>query len=493
MNSAVKILKNTSILLASYLTSAILGFFYTMVMARYLGPQNYGLIMFAIALTTIALPFTDLGLNNIFLREIARDHSLASKYFKNIISIKLILVSLTFSIVLYYIISSNYSDQKIQVVLIIALSTVINVFIQYYYYIFQAFERMEFVSLGQVISSISIFLGILISQYFKLNIMIFASVFLFSYLVVLIYAVVILKLKFSDLKMMDKITETVDWDFWKKLFKMALPLGIIQIFWTVRLNVSTVMLSSMQGDTAAGLFNAGLTLFNTTSIVPVAVNLAIIPIMARYFLTSKDMFDNLFRKTFKYLLICGLTLALAVSILAKPIIYLVYGQEFTESIVVLQILIWASAVAYIDFLLGTIYFTANRQFFDMIRNLIIVTICIILNFLLIPKYGYIGSALAFLISGVLAIIIGIIFLYKFGHHFNLRKTALPAITGTAVASAAAMILNYLQFNIFLVAFIALILFLIFVYFLVMNDDDKQLIKSIVYRQNLKAVWKKYHL
>jgi len=93
MNTVQRIAKNTGALLASQIASYIIGFFFIMYTARYLGAEGFGInpfkkrlrkmlrISFALAFTGIFGVFSDLGLSTLTVREVARDKSLTSKYF----------------------------------------------------------------------------------------------------------------------------------------------------------------------------------------------------------------------------------------------------------------------------------------------------------------------------------------------------------------------------------------------------------------------------
>ena len=74
-----RIAKNTGVLLASQVVSYIIGFFFVMYTARYLGVEGFGILSFALAFTGIFGVFTDLGLHQLTVREVARDKSLAGR------------------------------------------------------------------------------------------------------------------------------------------------------------------------------------------------------------------------------------------------------------------------------------------------------------------------------------------------------------------------------------------------------------------------------
>jgi len=82
MNTIQRIAKNTGVLLVSQIASYILGFFFVMYTARYLGAEGFGILFFALAFTGIFGAFADLGVRQLTVREVAHDKTLAGKYIK---------------------------------------------------------------------------------------------------------------------------------------------------------------------------------------------------------------------------------------------------------------------------------------------------------------------------------------------------------------------------------------------------------------------------
>jgi len=77
MNTVQRIAKNAGVLITTKVISKVFTFFYVMYTARYLGAEGFGILSFAIAFTAIFGIFTDLGLHQLTVREVARDKSLA--------------------------------------------------------------------------------------------------------------------------------------------------------------------------------------------------------------------------------------------------------------------------------------------------------------------------------------------------------------------------------------------------------------------------------
>jgi O-antigen/teichoic acid export membrane protein len=220
MNTVQRIAKNSLVLLTSNIISKILGFFYVMYIARYLGVEGFGILSLALAFTGIFGVFTDLGLDTLTVREVARDKSLASKYLGNIAVMKIFLVIITFALIALTINLLGYPQQTIKIVYLVALSVVFGAFSSIFNSIFQAYEKMEYQSLGQILSSVLMLSGALFAISHGLDVIGFASIYFLVSAVILGYSFAVYTWKFS----LPKIE--IDFNFWKSTIKEALPFGL---------------------------------------------------------------------------------------------------------------------------------------------------------------------------------------------------------------------------------------------------------------------------
>jgi len=259
--------------------------------ARYLGAEGFGVLSFALAFTGIFGVFTDLGLQQLTVREVARDKSLAEKYLGNIAVMKLILVTFTFRLITLTINLLGYPEKTIKIVYLVALSVISNAFTQMFYSIFQAFEKMEFVSIGRVLSSSLMLFGALYAITLRFDVIGFALVYFLSNLIVLGYSFAVSVWKFVKPRI------EIDWSFWGAIIREALPFGLTGAFIALYLWIDSVMLSFMIGDKVVGWYNAGYRLVLVLLSIPVAFNSAIFPVISRFYVTAPDnvkfVFENI--------------------------------------------------------------------------------------------------------------------------------------------------------------------------------------------------------
>ena len=93
MSKIQTIFKNMSWLLISQIIASVCGFVWTILMARYLGVERYGILGFAVSITGILGVIDDLGISTHIVRHIATNYESAPKYLGNAIPLKLLFSS----------------------------------------------------------------------------------------------------------------------------------------------------------------------------------------------------------------------------------------------------------------------------------------------------------------------------------------------------------------------------------------------------------------
>lgn len=479
MNTVRRIAKNTLVLLVAQIASYILGFFYVMYTARYLGVEGFGILSLALAFAGIFGIFTDLGLRILTVREVARDKSLAEKYLGNIVVMKIILSIITIGLIGITINLLGYPLQTIKVVYLISLSIVFSAFSGMFYSIFQAYEKMEYQSLGQILSSILMLGGALFAISEKFDVIGFASIYFAVSAIIMGYSFFICAWKF----VLPKIK--VDLYFCKSTIKEALPFGLTGIFVTIYYWIDSVMLSMMQGNEAVGWYNAAYRLILILLFIPSILNMVIFPAMSQFFITSKDSLRFASDKYFKYMAIIGIPLGLGTTLLADRIILMIFGVGYTNSIIALQILVWSSVFIYLSGAFGRLLEASNHQMIITKITAICMLENVVLNIIVIPKYSYIGASITTVITEFTALIFCIIVSSRIG--YNISKNNIIDALKVVVAS---LIMGLLIINSEYLNPLFLILASIALYFSVLyllkgfSKDDVTLLMTIINKTKL---------
>ena len=415
MNTVQRIAKNTAVLTIANIANTIIGLFFIMYVARYLGAGGFGILSFALAFTAIFGVFTDIGLSTLTIREVARDKSLAQKYLGNIAVLKIILVITTFGLIALAINLLGYPEQTINVVYLVALSVVFNAFSLMFYSIFQAYERMEFVTIGHILGGILRLGGALFAISQDLSVVAFASLYLLAGVVTLGYNCIVSTWKFAKPKI------EIDFGFWKETLEQAWPLGLVGIFSTIYFWVDSVMLSLMQGDEVVGWYNVAYRLAAVLLFIPGAYFSSVFPVMSKFYVSSKESLKSIYEKSVKYMVIIAVPIGVGTSLLADKIILLIFGAEYSHSIIALQILIWSTVFIFVSLGFAHLFNSLNRQIIVAKVTGSCALLNVLLNVILIPRYSYIGASITTVMTEFIALSLVFIWSLRIGYGLSSKK------------------------------------------------------------------------
>lgn len=473
MSAVRKIARNSTVLLVSQIISYILAFFYTIYSARYLGTAGFGILSFALALGALLSIVTELGLSTLTVREVSRDRDLTGKYIGNTLIIKIGLSVVTLLLLFLIVTISNYPPETATIVYYITLSLIVGAFTNVFYSIFQAYEKMEYQSVGQIINSIIMFAGILFIISNQLSIVDFGLVYLIASIISLVFGVAICAWKFVLPRL------EVDRELWKFLIIEAIPLTLSSAFLLVAFRVDTVLLNYYNGESAVGIYNAAYNLMTALMFVPSVYVVAIFPLLSRLNVSSKEMLKISYEKSVKYLIILGLPIAVGTTLIASPIILIIYKSGFYQSILALQILIWSIPIIFVNYILGTAINSINKQRQMVKSTFIVMALNIILNVYFLPIYGYVAASVITVITELAS------FLFWF-HIMNVNGYRIPVLKiliKPAIASLImAVFILLVHVNLIIVIVLATLIYFAALYVLkTFSEDDIGLLKQVIGR------------
>jgi len=471
LNTAQIIVKNWLSLSFVAIVSKLLSFILTIYIARYLGDVGLGKYSFALAFTGLFIIFSDIGLSRLTIREVARDKLRAESYLSNAATIKSILSLATFGLIFFIINLLNYPVDTTVVVYIIGLSAILHSFARLFQAIFNAFERMEYETITTAVELLIVVgLGVcvLILGYGLIGL---------AYVILIASIINVLFSLFITIKVFTKPKFKIDWKFWKSTVKEALPFGLTTAFVTVYFQIDTVMLSIMKDDAVVGWYNAAYRLIFALMFIPTAFVGSIFPIISRFFVSSQNSLKVAYEKTFKYLIIIGIPLAIGTTILADRIVLIIYGKDFNNSVVALQILIWVALLMFLTYLIGTVLESVNRQGRVSKVAGINALVNVFLNLLLIPKFSFIGASVATVATEAIGFILLFHSISKHLHAVPLFKLTLKPLIASLPMSL--FIFYFKEINTVMLIAVAVLLYFGMIYCLrAVSEEDIGLFRRV---------------
>jgi O-antigen/teichoic acid export membrane protein len=479
MSTVRRIAKNTAVLLVSNMVALVFRFFYVMVAARYLGAEGFGILSFAIAFGAIFGILADLGLAPLTTREVARERSLAAKYLGNIAVIKFFLAFVTFGTIVIAAYLLGYPEKTRQVVAILALATIGDRATAMLYAIFQAHEKMQYQSIGQIVGAALILVGTICAVQLDFDVVGFAWFYLAASWTTFLYAVIVCWARFVAPRL------ELDFRFWGDALRKAIPLGLTGIFITIYYYIDTVMLSLMKGQETVGLYNAAMRLLLVLLLIPTVYNTAIFPVMSRFYTAREGAapLDFVWKRSVKYMLLLSVPVALGTTLLADRLIVLIFGPKYAESAIVLQVLIWSFVFASAGGVLGFLLNSINRQGVLTAATGTGACVNIVLNLLLIPGLGMVGAATATNLTRFIVIGIELVVLYKLGYFVGVREASSLVVRLLFASLVMGVFVVFAgELNLFLVVAVSAVLYVVVLSLTrAIDAEDWALLKRLVGR------------
>lgn len=387
MNLKGSILKNIFYLFFSTAFTRALNAFSIIILARYLGSQEYGAFSVAVAFSMVAGYFTDVGLSNVFLREGSKKQSSLSMVISSYIKIRVVLLLVTI-LASISIISIFYNNENLlSIMYLLVIPTVIGLSMQSVSVVyFQLKEQMGKIAQIRTISAILSVCFILLGMICRFDIKIIVLMYGISYIIAGIYGLICM---FSSVSVNFK--ERFDKSLLTGISSFIISGLLIMLLPQLGLLVleKTVTLSEL-GD-----FSVAYRIPSALYQIPGVVAGAFYPVLFRYY-NSGDLSKHrkLNMLQVKVMAIMGMGLSIPLFHLSDSIISNFFGNEWQGASVGLKILSIMLFLQSINFPLADGLTTRNLQVRRTITQLFAVIIGIVLYYVFSSKFGVIGGAVA---------------------------------------------------------------------------------------------------
>lgn len=381
-----KIIKNTVVYWTGQVSNKILIFFLTVLIARFLGPGEFGKYSLVVTIVGFCWLFSDAGLSLLAFREVSKYRDLTGKYYshsiylKNIFSIICVLMLVLLTGIL------RYDKSLILLLLIYSITLFAKSISSSCESIFNAYEEMHLSAMFSVIMNFPpLLLGyIVLKSGYGLDRVFF--IISGCYLLVAVANFVFTSNKYGGFNF------KFDLDFDMASLKQSVPLMLAGFLGYVAFQLPVPMLAKMRGNAELGYFSAPFRLIEGLMLFSTGFMVAIFPTMSRYGESSLESLKSISNKGLKILFAFGLTLAVVTTLFSGKIIYIFYGNNYSNSIMPLIIFIWALMMIYLTAVFYNVLLATNKQNTVIVLQILCIFVCFLLNLLLIPPYGFMGAA-----------------------------------------------------------------------------------------------------
>ncbi len=390
-----KYAKNTGYLLFEKITRMIFMVTVWAYVARYLGPEQFGLFNYGLSFVFLFSILADLGLEPIVVKELVQDDgrglredaimgSAFTLRFMGAVLAVFLVVAIT------GIVSMDWTTRVIIVVMSLRL-------------IFSSFRVIDFYFQSKVLSKYTVYS------------------LLFSLLVITLLSLVFIRLQLSLIffvwaVIFEAIVTAIGLVFfyrwnhhkisvWKtdrqemlRILQGSWPLMVSGAAVAIYMRIDQIMIKAMLDVASVGYYSSAVRISEAFYFIPMVLTSSLFPAIVNAKLTDDKLYQARIKKLFALLVGIAVSIAVLVSFVAKPVILILYGSRYTPAINVLSIHIWASIFVFLGVGVSKWMISENLQIYYMINTLLGAVTNIILNLFLIPRYGILGTAMATVMS-----------------------------------------------------------------------------------------------
>ncbi|PIR87412.1 MAG: hypothetical protein COU11_00595 [Candidatus Harrisonbacteria bacterium CG10_big_fil_rev_8_21_14_0_10_49_15] len=389
------VFKNTSWLFLGELVGRVIRFSIVIYAARVLGAADYGVFSYALTLAAFLTIFSDLGISPVLTKETAKDPSVRQAYFSSAFILKLILIVINAGILLFLIpLFSRVEAAHALFPLVVAIFA-FDSLREFGFGMNRALELMEREAFVKILLNATVAgLGFwfLAAAATPLSLM-------WAYVIGTGAGLLATAYMLRDYVV--RLFTQIHWQKIWPLFTTALPIGILGVLGAIAINTDMIMLGWWRNPEEIGYYAAAQKIILLLYIIPGLFAGAAFPVFSRLANVNNVRFREVFQKVVAASTLLALPIFVGGWLLTRQIIVLLFGPEYISATNTLEILFLTILITFPCAIIPNALFAYDKQRYFLLFAAVGAGGNVLLNILLIPRYGIEGSAVATVITQLL--------------------------------------------------------------------------------------------
>lgn len=375
----------------------LLGLFVGISLARYLGPERFGLLNYAMAYVAIFSVIANLGLDSIVVRDLSERSGRENLIVGTAWTLKIMgaLISIIFCLLTVTFWDPTSNSLLISIVFLLSLGS-----------IFQTADVIDFIYQARMNSKLSVITrsgAFFASSSFKLFLIYMnADLTTFAFASSLEVALAAAIFVWTYLESGGKMAQ---WEFSRvealRLLREGWPLFFSGILVLLYLKIDQIMIGNMLDSTQVGIYSVAVKLTEVWYFMPVVITTAIFPMIVNLKSRGGIAYSQALEYLYILMMWLSLTVALSLTFFSEHIVQILFGNSYIEASSVVKIQCWSGIFIFSGLVSNQWYLLEGKGHYIFYRNVLGVCINVVLNIALIPKFGINGSAYATLITQII--------------------------------------------------------------------------------------------
>lgn len=364
--------------------------------ARHLGPSGFGKLSYAVSLIAIFQGVASLGADGVIVRDLARNPGQVAEILGTTFRLRLLISTFcwTFSTAAVALLRPHDYEA-------IILTSIIGLGL-----IFQSASTVDlwFQSQGRNALSVSAkLMAYCASNLVRIG-MLLADCPLWAFALALLVDAVFLGFALAVVYWRFPLAQK--WSFsWYRAKGMVIetwPFMVSSLAVLVYMRLDHVMIREMLGEHALGLYSAIVPLSEIWSVIPVTLATALAPYIAQKKVENEEDYLEALNRIFRVFAGISVLATTLTVLLAKPIVLLLYGSLYESAVTVLALHVCSNIFVFLGVAQSIWIINEGRGRITLYGTGLGAVVSLLGNWLLIPRFGLMGSAVTAVMAQLVA-------------------------------------------------------------------------------------------
>jgi O-antigen/teichoic acid export membrane protein len=381
-----KLTHNTLVGLGGTVVHKLLAFATTLVLARGLGQESFGIYSFVGVYIFFFTFLVDLGMERVVTRELARSPQHSADIIGNAILLKLALCAVVVPAAYFVARMLEMSPEARWCIVIAALGLPLSIDSLLRSFFQSRFEvRYVF---AVTLPSSALFLGLAalcVTLRFPVRAVFYAALLNGALTLTVLVALTRRHLRPSLWPRPEMM---------KLLLRDASEVGLFVLMFMLAMRLDQILLFELSGADEVGRYAVAVRFTEALSVLPEALMMTVFPLLASSQRSAPERFRETYRLSLKYLSAVILPVALVLTLTRDGLIDVIFGAAYRSSGMPLVILGWGMFFAYTGAVYLNLFIVQALHRLMLLVSLVALVVNVAVNLWLIPTYGAVGAAVA---------------------------------------------------------------------------------------------------
>lgn len=391
-----KYIHNSAWMLLEQFLKMFSGIFVGIYMARYLGPEKFGVLSYIMALSAFFITIARMGMDSVLVRELTKQPERKEQLLGTAFWMMMPIALLCYTILLVITAITNESLEIKIFTLIIGTSILFTPSLLFDY-LYQSEIRAKRSTYAKVFT-------LFITSILKLLLIFQGSDFFWFVIVTVLDQAILAIFLFVSFIATHKFNfiNKFSISYAKELSSSVWPVILASLAVLIYMRIDQIMIREMLGLEEVGLYSAASKLLGAWIVVPYTVSISLLPAIVKLKHNNHINYEKCLAQLFGATIWLCIMVSLFITFFGEYLIALTFGDSYRESALVAILLMWSSVFVSMGSISAR-YFTVEKMERKIaFRTVFSACINVVLNFFLIPIYGIKGAAIATLITNFIS-------------------------------------------------------------------------------------------